>query len=101
VADVRRDPEDGGTKAGRSDLEVGTKVRVTRASGSDPDDARLVGVVGEVTHPFPGLMVGSSERYVVGLWLDEANARLAGLGPDRLGLCPVNLVRPDAFEPVA
>lgn len=87
-------------KAGKSDLEVGTKVRVTRISGSDPDDAKLVGVVGEVTHPFPGLMVGSSEKYVVGLWLDRENAALAGLGLDRLGLCSVNLTRGDEFEPV-
>jgi len=83
-------------KAGKTELEVRTMVRVTHIA--DPDEQDLVGVEGEITHPFPGLMHGSPNRYIAGLFVTEESARKHGIGPGRLGLTEINLCRGDKFE---
>jgi len=82
-------------KAGKTDLEVGTLVRVTHIS--DLDDQEFVGVEGTITHPFPGLMHGSSDKYVAGIDVTEESAREHGIGPGRLGITRINLMSGDRF----
>lgn len=62
-------------KAGNTEHDVGARVRITHIT--DPEDAPdLVGKTGEITHPFPGLMM-PGVRYTVGLRLDDGqNANL-------------------------
>lgn len=48
-------------KAGNSELEVGTRVRILSS-----DDKDSIGVTGEITHPFPGNMTHGVE-YIAGL----------------------------------
>lgn len=57
-------------KAGKTPLKVGTRVRITKIASNDPEDQQLVGLTGEITHPFPGLMIGSASKYICGIWLD-------------------------------
>jgi len=83
-------------KAGKTELDVRTMVRVTHIA--DPDEQDLVGLEGEITHPFPGLMHGSPDNYVAGLYVTEESAREHGIGPGKLGLTEINLCRGDKFE---
>lgn len=54
-------------KAGKTDFEVGDLVVIVESN--DPD---MFGLVGNITHPFPGLMVeGYEEEYIAGLYLVE------------------------------
>jgi hypothetical protein len=83
-------------KAGKTDLEVNTLVRITYIT--DPDDQNPIGVEGKITHPFNGLMSGSSSKYVASLWVTEESAAKCGLGSDGLGITKLNLCRGDKFE---
>jgi len=88
-------------KAGKTELEVGTKVRITGISGGDGYDQRLVGLVGEITHPFPGLMNGPTSDYVAGLFLDDEEvAKAHGLSLGKFGVAKVNICCNDSFEVV-
>lgn len=88
--------------AGKTDIAVGTKVRVTHiANIEDEQDKKLVGIVGEITHPFPGLMIGSEKQYVAGLFVEAEEAKKHGLGLSPLGDGQMNLVRGDRFDVVA
>lgn len=49
-------------KAGKTDFEVGTLVRVVKS-----DDPELIGVIGRITHPFCGLQM-SGVYYIAGLY---------------------------------
>lgn len=69
--------------AGTTQIPVGTQVRVTHVAGNDPDDQELAGRIGEITHPFRGLM-WPGETYVAGLRLP--------------GDVRVNLTAADRFE---
>ena len=61
--------------AGKTKIECGTIVRITKISNpSDADDAALVGLRGRITHPFRGLMSGTSSRYLAGIEVDPADA---------------------------
>lgn len=63
-------------KAGNTDFEVGTRIRVLDIVSTDPDDAAgVVGKVGQLTHPF-GDMPGT----VLGVWIE-------GEMHERIGLC--------------
>jgi len=53
-------------KAGKTDFEVGTMVVIT-----DSDDEDMVGIVGRITHPFPGLIAEEYDKYVAGVYLDK------------------------------
>lgn len=77
-------------KAGRTDLDVGTLVRVTHVT--DAEDADLVGAEGTLTHPFPGSMA-PGVAYVAGLRLTDEYAGLYARGQ-------VNLCAGDRFEEV-
>ena len=77
-------------KAGRSDFEVNTHVKITSIASNDPDDTSLVGVTGYITHPFPGLMVGNPNEYFAGIWVDEPFQSLHGK--------EINLVLGDRVE---
>lgn len=83
-------------KAGKTHLEVSTMVRVTHIA--DVDDRDLIGVEGEITHPFPGLMQGNPDQYVAGLYVTEESARLHGIGSGKLGMPKLNLCIGDKFE---
>ena len=50
-------------KAGKSNYEVGTRIKIKNLSG---DDADMNGLTGKLTHPF-----GCYPANYVGLWLDE------------------------------
>jgi len=61
--------------AGKTKIECGTMVRITKISGpSDADDAALVGLRGRITHPFRGLMSGPDSRYLAGIEVDPDDA---------------------------
>lgn len=87
-------------KAGKTDFEVRTRVRVTHIASSDPDDLKMVGMEGEITHPFPGLMIGSASKYIAGLHVDAEEAKAHGVGLMPLGGASVNLCRGDRVEVV-
>lgn len=70
-------------KAGTTDIDVSTRIRVTESN--DPD---LVGVTGTITHPFGGLMQAGSS-YAVGIYLDKK-----GVFADDIA----NLLISDKFE---
>jgi hypothetical protein len=81
-------------KAGQTDLKCGTLIRVTHINSSDPDDKIDEGVVGRITHPFPGHMVGSASKYVAGVWVEKhPDPRMAGCKT-------MNLCKGDRFEVV-
>jgi hypothetical protein len=64
-------------KAGRTTIEVGTKIKVLSIQSSDPDDAvGVVGFVGEITHPF-----GDLPHTLAGVWPESASSK------ERIGLC--------------
>jgi hypothetical protein len=63
-------------KAGLTDLEVGTTVRL--AYVHDKEDVDLSGIEGTITHPFPGLM-GPGDRSVAGLYVSSETAAAYGL----------------------
>lgn len=72
-------------KAGMTDLEVGTVVRVVSITDEDPDEAiGVVGSVGEITHPF-----GDYPDTIAGIWvLERGNKPVNVMFPaDRVGLC--------------
>ena len=50
-------------KAGKSNYEVGTRIKIKNLSG---DDADMNGLTGKLTHPF-----GCYPANYVGVWLDE------------------------------
>ena len=50
-------------KAGKSNHEVGTRIKIKNLSG---DDADMNGLTGKLTHPF-----GCYPANYVGVWLDE------------------------------
>lgn len=85
-------------KAGKTDFEVGTRVRITRVIGTDADDKALVGATGEITHPFPGLMLGRPSQYIAGIYLDDEH-RTKGTGLP-LGHSVVNLIYGDEVEAI-
>lgn len=70
-------------KAGTTNYEVGTRIRITKSN-----DKELIGLTGEITHPFPGLMAPKT-KYTVGLRLDQK-----GIFSD--DIC--NLMSCDKFE---
>ena len=72
-------------KAGESDLEVGTVVKVLAITSGEIEDAiGVVGTIGEVTHPF-----GDQPDTIVGLWVRQWGTVPPGVTfPDnRIGLC--------------
>lgn len=74
--------------AGTTRYPVGTKVRITQIAledGEDADDLDLEGQVGELTHPFRGLM-WPGVTYLAGVRLPNDQR--------------VNLAEGDRFEPV-
>lgn len=70
-------------KAGLTNYNVGTKVKITESNDKD-----LIGITGELTHPFPGLM-SPNTKYVAGLRLDRK-------GIFSYDIC--NLMKDDKFE---
>lgn len=52
-------------KAGNTDIEVGTHIKIINSDESD-----LIGLTGIITHPFPGLM-SPGIRYVAGIRFDQ------------------------------
>ena len=51
-------------KAGQTDLEVGTRVKLQNIKGRDKE---LNGLTGTVTHPFA---FGETKKGWIGIWLD-------------------------------
>jgi hypothetical protein len=73
----------GEMKAGSSNYDVGTKIRITEC-----EDVDLIGLTGTLTHPFAGIE-WPGVTYLVGVRLDA------------IGLCPdniCNLTTEDKFE---
>lgn len=57
-------------KAGKTDYEVNTKIRITFID--DEESKELEGQTGILTHPFPGLMSpGFENQYIAGVYLDK------------------------------
>jgi len=52
-------------KAGETNLEVGTKIKIKKLKG---DDSHLSNLIGEVTHPFG---FGGQGKNWVGIWLNK------------------------------
>ena len=52
--------------AGETNIKVGTRVKIKGIT--DPDDIRLNGYRGKVTHPFAS---GETSKGWVGIWLDD------------------------------
>ncbi len=52
-------------KAGQTNLEVGTKVKLRKFSG---DESHLSDLTGEATHPFA---FGCTKKGWIGIWLDN------------------------------
>lgn len=75
--------------AGKTDIPVGTRVRVTKVAFGDDGATDDIGVKGEITHPFPGYMIGSADKYIAGLYIEYP--------PHRAGQ-QMNLLRGDEFE---
>jgi hypothetical protein len=84
-------------KAGKTEFEVGTTVCITHIAGADSSDAELVGMIGELTHPFPGLMSGPASQYIAGVYVDPASAT-GKLVPGPLGTYTINLRKADRFH---
>ncbi len=83
-------------RAGKTDLEVGTKVRITHIG--DAEDRHLEGIDGAITHAFPGLMIGSSSSYVAGLIVSDESAAKFGLSGGPLGMPKINICVDDVIE---
>lgn len=58
-------------KAGRSNHNIGTRIRIKNLTGDDSD---LNGVTGELTHPF-----ASFEANYVGVYLDDEMVSASGI----------------------
>lgn len=61
-------------KAGQTEHEVGTRIRVTKISGNEPedhDDQKMVGITGTLDHPFSTIMFLRPEEYLAGIHVDE------------------------------
>lgn len=82
-------------KAGNSELNVNTRIRITRID--DEEDKIYEGLEGRVTHPFPGLMFAPASEYSVGVYVDPQQAISRSISLDRLGQCKVNLLTCDSF----
>lgn len=72
-------------KAGSTNTECGTKIKII--SSDDPD---IIGLTGEITHPFLGIM-WPGVTYVAGVRLDEDNKGLFSNGI-------INLTAQDQYE---
>jgi hypothetical protein len=72
-------------KAGKSNYDVGTKIRITKVDEEDSDF--LVGMEGTLTHPF-----GCYPANYVGVYLDEEEAKQRGIDTK------CNLSRTDKFK---
>lgn len=59
-------------KAGQTNIEVGTKVKIINIKGEDQD---LNGRTGTVTHPFA---FGETKKGWVGIWLDPNCSSIYG-----------------------
>jgi len=85
-------------KAGQTNLDVGTKIRITHINDNDPEEKQgLEGATGTITHPFPGFMSPNipAKQYIAGVYLDnDTNPFPTPWTPH------VNLVRGDEFEVV-
>lgn len=55
-------------KAGQTNIEVGTRVKIKNLTG---EDKTLNGMTGTVTHPFA---FGCTKKGWVGVWLDSTTA---------------------------
>lgn len=82
-------------KAGKSDIDINTRIQITRIS--DDDEQIYVGMRGLATHPFHGMMLESPNQYSIGVWLDPQQAQERGLPLNGLGMCPLNLMIDDEF----
>ena len=69
--------------AGNTEHRVGTRIRVTSIDSSDAEDQDLIGLTGEITHAFPGLM-WPGVKYIAGIHLDNGEK--------------MNLTSRDSFE---
>ncbi len=76
-------------KAGKTDAWCGERVRITKISTSDSEEQQLVGATGRITHPFAGLMVGSTANYIAGIWLDPGSGMFGK---------QINLIQGDEVE---
>lgn len=57
-------------KAGRTEFELGARVRITRIANPDPVVRDIVGATGTLMHPFQGLMRAERQHYIAGILLD-------------------------------
>jgi RimJ/RimL family protein N-acetyltransferase len=61
--------------AGKTQHPVNTRVRILYVKGNDPDDNRLVGACGILTHPFGGIQTA-----IAGIWIDPEDQERLGVG---------------------
>lgn len=83
-------------KAGNTEFEVGTHVRVTYIH--DVEDRALIGIEGTIAHPFRGLMVEAADHYSVGLYITAESAEKYGMSKGPLTQPAINLCIADEFE---
>ena len=57
-------------KAGQTELEVGTKVKLQNIKGEDKE---LNGLIGTITHPFA---FGETKKGWVGIWLEGGKSNM-------------------------
>jgi hypothetical protein len=88
-------------KAGNSRYDVDTRIRITYIASTDPDDLKLVGRTGRLTHPF-----GDSPGSALGVWLDPTPDEARWLREHEGQVLPdaqtrTGLIRSDRFEVIS
>jgi len=78
--------------AGKTNLSVGTRIRVVGCTSAIHEDEEIIGAEGTITHPFPGLMWPNVHNYVAGIYLENAPFKSEFNG----GIA--NLTTADTFE---